>query len=215
MMGHEIRVGLVDDHQMLREGLRSVIQESDEAIEVAGEAGSAAEAITMVEEQDLDILVTDVSMPGLSGLQLAADIMEAGDRPRVIVLSMFDDADIIERAVKAGVWGYLLKENAAETVVEAIKTVHRGKRYFSPSIPEEAIADYQYSGDRLETHLTPRQLEVIGLICEGKTEREIAEVLGISPHTAHVHKNNILQTLHLHSKVDVVKYAVQHGLVQL
>jgi len=215
MLERTIKVGLVDDHQMLREGLRSVIRGSGEAINVAGEAGTAAEAIALMEQQDLDILITDVSMPGLSGLQLAAQIMAAGERPRVIVLSMFDDADVIERAVKVGVWGYLLKENAAETVVEAIKTVHGGNRYFSPSIPEEAIADYLYSGDRLDTQLTPRQLEVVGLICEGKTEREIAETLGISRHTAHVHKNNILRALNLHSKVDVVKYAVQHGIVRL
>ena len=215
MMVPEIRVGLVDDHQILRDGLRTVIQSGDEGIAVAGEAGTAADALRMLEEEDLDVLVTDVSMPGLSGLQLASKIRDAGDRPRVIVLSMFDDADIIEQAVKAGVWGYLLKENASDLVVQAIKAVHRGKRFFSPSIPEEDIASYRYSGETRETKLTPRQLDVIGLICQGKTEREIAEALGISPHTAHVHKNNILQTLHLHSKVEVVKYAVQHGLVQL
>lgn len=215
MMGRSISVGLVDDHRMLIDGLRSIIRNAAEMIDVIGEAGNAIDAAAMVEAVDPDILVTDISMPGLSGLQLAANIAAAGDRPRVIVLSTYKDADIVERAVKAGVWGYLLKADPAGTLIDAITVVHGGGRYFSPSIPREMITGYRCSGDTLETELTRRQLEVVGLICEGKTEREIAEELEISHHTAHVHKNNILQTLHLHSKVDIVKYAVQRGVVQL
>ena len=218
MNGTAIQVGLVDDHQVLRDGLKAVIGAADPPMEIALEASSAREALDRIRESGVQVLLTDISMHGMDGIELAKRIHEVEPRVRVIVLSMHRDADLVERAIKAKVWGYLLKENAASQVTEAIEAVHRGSTYFKSGIPDDVVSEYRYgtSDDaKVETKLTPRQIEILELICDGLTEREIADSLGISHHTVHVHKNNIMQTLHLHSKVDLVKYAVQHKLVQV
>ena len=218
MNGTAIQVGLVDDHQVLRDGLKAVIGAADPPMEIALEASSAREALDRIRESGVQVLLTDISMHGMDGIELAKRVHEIEPRVRVIVLSMHRDADLVERAIKAKVWGYLLKENAASQVTEAIEAVHRGSTYFKSGIPDDVVSEYRYStsdDDRVETKLTPRQIEILELICDGLTERQIADSLGISHHTVHVHKNNIMQTLHLHSKVDLVKYAVQHKLVQV
>jgi len=218
MNGTAIQVGLVDDHQVLRDGLKSIIEEAAPAMEIALEASSAREALAKLRETEVRVLLTDISMKGMDGLELARQIHQTEPRVRVIVLSMYHDAELVERAVKAHVWGYLLKDDAASQVVEAIEAVHRGSTYFKSGVPQELVSEYRYGSTddtKSATQLTPRQTEILELICEGLTEREIASNLGISHHTVHVHKNNIMQTLHLHSKVDLVKYAVQHKLVQV
>lgn len=218
MNGTAIQVGLVDDHQVLRDGLKAVIAAADPPMEIALEASSAREALESIRESGVQVLLTDISMHGMDGIELARRVHEIEPRVRVIVLSMHRDADLVERAIKAKVWGYLLKENAASQVTEAIEAVHRGSTYFKSGIPDDIVSEYRYGttdDSKVETQLTPRQVEILELICDGLTEREIADSLGISHHTVHVHKNNIMQTLHLHSKVDLVKYAVQHKLVQV
>ncbi len=218
MNGTAIQVGLVDDHQVLRDGLKAVIGAADPPMEIALEASSAREALDRIRESGVQVLLTDISMHGMDGIELAKRVHEIEPRVRVIVLSMHRDADLVERAIKAKVWGYLLKENAASQVTEAIEAVHRGSTYFKSGIPDDVVSEYRYGtsdDSKVETKLTPRQIEILELICDGLTERQIADSLGISHHTVHVHKNNIMQTLHLHSKVDLVKYAVQHKLVQV
>lgn len=218
MNGTAIQVGLVDDHQVLRDGLKAVIAAADPPMEIALEASSAREALDQIGDSGVQVLLTDISMHGMDGLELARRVHETEPRIRVIVLSMHRDAELVERAIKAKVWGYLLKENAASQVTDAIEAVHRGSTYFRSGIPEDVVSEYRYGttdDSTTETKLTPRQIEILELICDGLTEREIADSLGISHHTVHVHKNNIMQTLHLHSKVDLVKYAVQHKLVQV
>jgi DNA-binding NarL/FixJ family response regulator len=218
MNGTALQIGLVDDHKVLRDGLRLVIEDAVPPMQVVLEAATAREALEQLESVAVQILLTDISMHGMDGIELARQIHDRRPRVRVIVLSMHNDAELVERAVRAGVRGYLLKENAATAVVEAIVAVSRGDQWFDPAIPGELVSQYRYDGTgstTTTTRLTPRQTEVLRLICEGMTEREIADDLGISHHTVHIHKNNIMQTLHLHSKVDLVKYALQHKLVQM
>jgi len=218
MNGTAIQVGLVDDHQVLRDGLKAVIAAADPPMEIALEASSAREALDAIRDSGVQVVLTDISMHGMDGIELAKRIHEIEPRVRVIVLSMHRDAELVERAIKAKVWGYLLKENAASQVTDAIEAVHRGSTYFKSGIPDDVVSEYRYGtsdDSKVETKLTPRQTEILELICDGLTEREIAETLGISHHTVHVHKNNIMQTLRLHSKVDLVKYAVHHKLVQV
>lgn len=218
MNGTAIQIGLVDDHQVLRDGLKAIIEGADPPMEVALEASSAREALDRLERTDVQVLLTDISMPGMDGIEFARQVHKIDSRTRVIILSMHRDAELVERAIKAHVWGYLLKENAASQVTDAIVAVHSGSTFFRSGMPEDIVSEYRYNSNRdaaMETKLTPRQTEILELICDGLTEREIAASLGISHHTVHVHKNNIMQTLHLHSKVDLVKYAVQHKLVQV
>lgn len=218
MIGSQVRVGLVDDHQVLRDGLKSVVEESDEGIEVVLEAASAREALDSVEETEPEILILDISMPGMDGLELAKLLHREHPEIRTIVLTMYHDLDLIERALQNGVSGYILKNNAAHMVVDAILAVRRGKTFFDRTIPADTLSQLRYrprEGSKAATELTGRQLEVLRLICDGKTEREIADELGISFHTAHAHKNNIMQKLGLHSKVELVRYAVQRNLLKM
>ena len=213
-----LQIGLVDDHAILRDGLKLVIEEADPPMNIALEATSAHEALEKFETIDVQVLITDISMHGMDGIELARAVTSRWPRVRVIILSMHDDAELVERAVKAGVRGYLLKDHAARDVVEAIVAVSRGDHWFKTGIPETLVNEFRYGSTKRPTSatgLTPRQIEILRLICDGLTERQIADELGISHHTVHVHKNNIMQSLALHSKVDLVKYAVQHKLVQM
>lgn len=217
MNGPEIHVGLVDDHQMLRDGLRLVVSEAGTPMHVVMEAGTAREALDLLDQTRVEVLITDIAMHGMDGIQLAREAIARNPRLRVIVLSMHNDAELVERAVSAGVHGYLLKDHAADRLVDAIAAVSRGDTYFEAGIPPEIVTQFRYARadpEKPSVRLTPRQTEVLRLICDGLTERDIAAELGISHHTVHVHKNNIMQTLNLHSKVDLVKYAVRHRLVQ-
>jgi DNA-binding NarL/FixJ family response regulator len=207
-----VRVGLVDDHRVLRDGLRAVIEESEQPIEVALEASRGKEALNALERSKVDVLVLDIAMPGLDGFGVLRRLRDASTTVRTIVLTMYADTPLIVRAIRLGAWGYILKDNAAATIVEAIIAVSRGNKFFDSCIPESVIENY--AGEEGGA-LTPRQTEVLRLICEGRTEREIAEELGISSHTAHAHKNNIMRKLNIHSKVALVRYALDRKLVQL
>lgn len=212
VIGEIIRVGIVDDHKVLRDGLRTILDNAG-GIETVAEASNADEAQDALRRTSIDVLLTDITLHGLDGIELARRVSDGGDRPRVVMLTMHDEPDIVGRAIRAGAWGYVLKEEAAQTVARAIRAVYEGDHYYSPTIPQELIAEYRYCDEPADEVLTPRQREVLSLICEGLTEREIADHMRISHYTVHVHKNNIHQKLHLHSKVDLVKYAIQHGLV--
>lgn len=218
MIGTRIRVGLVDDHQVLRDGLRSILEEPEEGMEVVLEAASAREALDEIEAAKPDILIVDISMPGMDGLELAKILHREHRSVRIIVLTMYHDLDLIERALQAGVSGYILKNNAAHMVADAVRAVHRGKTFFDRTIPADTLSQLRFrpkEHSKAATDLTSRQVEVLRLICDGKTEREIADELGISFHTAHAHKNNIMQKLGLHSKVELVRYAVQRNLLKM
>ncbi|MFW6338603.1 MAG: response regulator transcription factor [Alkalispirochaetaceae bacterium] len=218
MIGTRIRVGVVDDHQVLRDGLKAVLEESQEGIAVLLEAPSAREALDRLEETELDVMIVDISMPGMDGIELSKIVHRDYPGVKIIVLTMYHDMDLIERALRAGVSGYVLKNNAAHMVADAVKAVHAGKTFFDRTIPAEALSQLRFrpkEHSKAATELTSRQIEVLRLICEGKTEREIAGELGISFHTAHAHKNNIMQKLGLHSKVELVRYAVQRNLLKM
>ena len=213
-----LQIGLIDDHAVLRDGLKLVIDEADPPMSVVLEASSAHEALEKLKTIDVGILLTDISMHGMDGLELANAVRSQWPHVRVIVLSMYDDAELVERAVNAGVRGYLLKDHAARDVVEAIVAVSEGDHWFRTGVPQSLVNQFRLGSATRSTgatDLTSRQIEILRLICDGLTEREIADELGISHHTVHVHKNNIMQSLSLHSKVDLVKYAVQHKLVQI
>lgn len=218
MLSSPIRVGLADDHRVLRDGLKSVIEEEDPNIEVVIEASSARDFLDQIHDIDLDVAVVDIAMPGMDGLELSKTLKQEKPAVRTVMLTMYQEVDLIDRAIRSGAWGYLLKSNAANNVVEAIRAVHGGDTFFDPAIPKEVLSQLRYSSggsSRGSTDLTPRQIEVLRLICDGKTEKEIASELGISFHTAHAHKSNIMQKLGLHSKVDLVRYAVQRNLTKI
>ncbi|MFP4550511.1 MAG: response regulator transcription factor [Spirochaetales bacterium] len=224
MTGTATRIGIADHHTLIRDGLRAAIEGNGHDIEVVLEAETTTEALGQLEAvhardlPDIEVMLVNTSIPGIGGIELASRIREQWPKTRTILFSGEQDAQLIEQAIRNKVWGYLLTTEPMDVLFEAIETVCEGDCFFRCGLSPDVISSYQRSNPstkNLETAITPRQVEVLGLICEGKTEREIADVLGISHNTVHVHKNNIMQALQIHSKVGLVRYAALHNLISL
>ena len=217
-----IRVLLADDHALVRQGFRRILEDEPD-LEVAGEAGGGAEAIALDQQLDPDVVVLDMSMPEINGLHAAIEILRRrADRP-VLILSMYDDPQYVRNAVAAGVRGYILK-NALETeLTQAVRTLARGGRFFSPEIAAaaESSAGAAAPGardageDERFAQLTPRELQILRLIAIGRTNREIGKLLGLSANTVAVHRTNLMSTLGVHKAAELVLIAVRKGLVNV
>ncbi|HUX49252.1 MAG TPA: response regulator transcription factor [Spirochaetia bacterium] len=216
----DITVLLADDHSVVRDGVKAVIKKLDPHIRIVGEAGNGREVLTQAEQGAADVYVIDVAMPGLNGIETLERLLRMRPRSKVLMLSMYADKVLVEKAMKKGARGYVLKESTSEEIVNAIHEVHRGHFYLSPGIAGYMVEGFLHNGDGsgpevLESTLTSRQREILQLICEGMTERHIAEALNLSPHTIHVHKNNIMKKLNIHTKAGLIKHAIKQGIVQI
>ncbi|MFP4066388.1 MAG: response regulator [Spirochaetaceae bacterium] len=214
------RVLLADDHTVVRDGLKAVMQKLDPDIVVVNEASNGRETLEMARNTPADVYLIDISMPILNGIETTARLLKQDPSVKVIILSMYKDKVLVEKAVRNGAHGYILKESAAEEIVKAIEEVYAGRYYFSPEVSGYLVHAFLRAGEDGEeltddTELTNRQREILKLICDGFTEKEIAEQLNISFHTVHVHKNNIMKALDIHSKAELIKYAVKHRIIQL
>ncbi|MFP3959161.1 MAG: response regulator [Spirochaetaceae bacterium] len=214
------RVLLADDHTVVRDGLKAVMQKLDPDIVVVNEASNGRETLEMARNTPADVYLIDISMPILNGIETTARLLKQDPSVKVIILSMYKDKVLVEKAVRNGAHGYILKESAAEEIVKAIEEVYAGRYYFSPEVSGYLVHGFLRAGEDGEestddTELTNRQREILKLICDGFTEKEIAEQLNISFHTVHVHKNNIMKALDIHSKAELIKYAVKHRIIQL
>ena len=212
-----IRILIADDHGIVRTGLKLLLDRAT-GMEVVGEAADGREAVRLARELKPDITILDIGMPLLNGLDAAAHILRENDRTGIIILSMHTDESYILRALDAGAKGYLLKDHADEDLERAIQSVAAGKPYFSPSIAQALLEDYvnlmrerrvQDSYDLL----TEREREVLQLLAGGKSNKEVASVLNISPYTIETHRNNLMQKLNLHNTAEIVLYAVRKALI--
>jgi DNA-binding NarL/FixJ family response regulator len=218
-----IRVFIVDDHPVTREGLRSAIEARSGDIQVVGEASNGMVALEAVGKVGVDIYILDVSMPVLNGIETMQRLFKKEARSKVIILSVHDSRAIVEKAFLSGAHGYLLKESAIDEVIQAIHEVSKGRYYVSPAISGFLIHGFlvgqsKANGrDALHPHsaLTLREREVIQLIAEGMTAKEVASKLGLSLNTALVHRKNIMQKLGLHKQADLVRYAIKEGISEL
>lgn len=212
----KIRVVLVDDHRILREALRMVLAHE---CEVVGEASSGEEGITLARQLKPHVVVMDIGMPGIGGLAAAHRISREAPACRVLILSQYDDEEyVIEALTECRAAGYLVKMDAAAELVAAVRAVHAGHRYISPAIAPIVIARTggRGNGNRpAGAHLTRREREVLKLIGEGATTKDVAKKLGISPKTAQVHRENLKQKLDLHSTAALVRYAIKHKLIRI
>ncbi len=187
-------------------------------IEVIGEASDGREAVRLAKSLEPNIVIMDIGMPLLNGLDAAAQIIRENERIRVIILSMHTDESYIVRALDAGARGYLLKDNADEDIERAIRSVATGRPFFSPSIAQTLLEDYlslmreRKVQDSYEL-LTEREREVLQLLAEGKSNKEAATVLNLSPHTIETHRTNLMQKLGLHNTAEIVLYAVRKGII--
>ena len=209
------RIVLADDHVMFRQGLKRILQEMD-SLEVVGEAGDGLELLKLLTGVIPDMVILDISMPHLRGIEAIVEIKAIHPDVKVLILTMHNDIDFLHRAIAAGANGYLLKEDAEKEVFSAIDTIREKKTFVSPLLAGELTDDWAEvcRGERktpFTESLTPREREVIKLIAEGKSNKEIAEMLFISRHTVVRHRANLMDKLDLKNTADLVKYAIQKG----
>jgi two-component system response regulator NreC len=210
-----IRVLLADDHRIVREALRMVLAAE---CDVVGEASDGEQAVALAAQLKPQVVVLDLGMPGIGGLAAAHRIRKAAPACKVLVLSQYDDEEyVLEALTEAGAAGYLVKTDAASELVAAVRAVHSGARYLSPTIAPIVLAQLgsPSRGNGPVPHLTRREREVLKLIGEGATTTEVAQRLGISAKTAQVHRDNLKQKLDLRSTAAIVRYAIKHKLIRI
>jgi DNA-binding NarL/FixJ family response regulator len=214
-----IRVLIADDHKIMLAGLRSILEKQTD-FEVVGEADNGRKAVQMAQEKKPDVVVMDVSMPDLNGIEATKQIIESLPETRVIALSMHSDKRFVMGMLRAGASGYLLKDCASQELANAIVQVARGKKYLSPEITGVVINDFLL-GDSSEevaiaaSQLSPREREVLQLIAEGWSTKQIASHLYVSIKTIETHRRQIMKKLDLHSIADLTKYAIREGLTSI
>ncbi len=211
-----IRVLLADDHTLVRAGIRSLLK-GLENVEVVGEAGDGQEAVRLAESLRPDVVLLDVGMPGLNGLDVAARLVTHDASIRVLILSMHTSEEYVLRALRAGCAGYLLKGSAVAELEIAVRAVARGETYLSPAVSKHVMDDYvRRTGGATDPidALTPRQREVLQLVAEGNTSKDIADRLGVSFKTVEAHRAQIMERLGLHDVAGLVRFAMRMGLVR-
>jgi two-component system response regulator NreC len=213
-----ISIILADDHPVVRRGMRTLL-EAESDFSVIGETGDGLESVRLVEKLQPDVLILDLMMPGLSGLEALRIIRKRSPRTRVVVLSMHENKAFVAEALKNGATGYVLKGSDEENLVQAVQEAAAGRRFLSPPVTERAIDAYieQARTAQLDPHetLTAREREVLQLAAEGKTGAEIAARLHISPRTVENHRANLMRKLGLKNQSELVRYAVRRGLIPL
>ncbi len=212
-----ITVLLADDHAVLRDGLRLILEKSGD-IRVAGEAADGREAVRAAQSLRPDVVIMDVAMPGLNGIDAAEQLHTLCPRCRVVILSMHGTSEHVYRAFKAGARGYLLKGSAGQEVIQAVRAVHCGNRYVSPQVADLVVEDY-IRAPRLEPapleQLTGREREILQLVAEGKTSQEIAALLFLSPKTVETYRSRLMGKLGIEDLAGLVKFAIRSGLISL
>jgi len=212
----KIKVLVVDDHAIMRDGIRALLS-LDSDIEIIGEAGDGREAIKKAEELSPDVIIMDIAMPEMDGLEATRRILKQNPKARIIILSQYDDREYVLSAIKAGSAGYVPKRALGSELVSAIRTVHRGDSFLYPSAASALIKgfrDQAQSGDAFDS-LTPREREILKLIAEGHTGKEIASRLFISMKTVMGHRAKIMEKLGLRNRTELIKYAMRKGLLSV
>lgn len=213
-----IRILIVDDHDLVREGLRTIL-EQESGFEVVGEAGDGQEAIREAGKLDPDVVLMDLNLPGgIGGLEATEAILADRPETKVIILTQYEQREYIKRALRVGAQGYVIKRSASRDLKEAIRTVHQGRRYLHPVAADELV-ELMTRGESLEEEdyekLTRRERQVLKLLAEGKTSREIAKYLGVSLKTAMTHRANLMAKLGVHSRAELIKYAIRKGVIDI
>ncbi|MBI2688168.1 MAG: response regulator transcription factor [Acidobacteria bacterium] len=211
-MSKKIRVLLADDHAVVRQGFRMILGAQTD-MEIVGEAGNGREAVSMSESLQPDVVVMDVAMPELNGIEATRRIMEMVPSARILALSMHKDSVYVREILRAGARGYLLKDSIDVDLLAAVRSVAKGEGYLSPAVSDAVLSDYRkHVTDPLDL-LSSREREVLQLIAEGKTNKEIATLLNLSVYTVDAHRGRIMEKLNLHSTSELVRFAVRKGLI--
>ena len=217
-MKNTIRILLVDDHTILRDGIRSLLEDELD-MEVIGEAEDGHAAVKMTAQLEPDVVVMDIAMPLLNGLEATRQIKRNNPQVKVLILTMHENEEYIRQVLATGAMGYILKDAAARELLGAIRAVHRGEAVLSPAITRLVIEDYLRWGEPqaepISNGLSAREREVLQLIAEGYTNKQIGEILCISVKTVQAHRNNLMQKLDLHDRGELIKYAIQKKIIEI
>jgi two-component system, NarL family, response regulator NreC len=216
-MSGKIRVLIVDDHAILREGVRALLALHAD-LEVVGEASDGQIALEQVEKLDPDVVLMDIAMPGLGGIEAALELRKRGKRARILILSQYEDREYVRRLLKAGVAGYVLKKSAGAELANAIRAVSRGGLVLDPEVARTAMEESNPAvpgaTDPYET-LTDREKQVLKLVAEGRSNKEVADVLGISVKTAMSHREHVMEKLGVHNRTELVRFALKKGVIRV
>ena len=207
-----IRILLADDHAVVRQGFKMILG-SQPDMEIVGEAGNGREAVTLAEQFKPDVVVMDVAMPELNGIEATRRLALSAPHTRVVALSMHKDSVYVREILRAGARGYLLKDSVAADLVHAVRAVASGEGYLSPAVSNAVLDDYRRHVTNPIDLLTSREREVLQMLAEGKTNKEIAGVLNLSVYTVDAHRGRIMEKLNLHSINELVRFAVRNGLI--
>ena len=211
----DIRVVIADDHRILREGVKALLAEHPD-IQVVGSAEDGRQAIDLCLQLDPDVLLMDIAMPGLGGLEATLELRQKHPRTRILILTQYEDQEYVRRFLQAGVSGFVLKRAAGTALVAAIRAVHGGGLVIDPEVAREALAEPGARPRRSDAYesLTDREKQVFKLIAEGKSSKEVAQVLDITVKTAMTHREHLMSKLEVHNRVDLVRLAMKLGVVQ-
>ncbi len=207
-----LHIVIADDHTVVRQGLRALLER--EQFEIVGEASNGREAVRLVEKFHPAVAVLDVAMPELNGIDAAREISRLSPRTKTILLTMLTEDQYVLESLRAGVKGYVLKSNSSEELVRAIRDACDGKVYLTPAASTAVVQAYVTMSNAPPPELTEREREVLQLVAEGRTSKEIADKLGITWKTAESHRTHIMEKLAIHDIAGLVRYAIRHGLVQ-
>ncbi len=207
-----IRILLADDHAVVRQGFKMILDAQPD-MEIVGEAGNGREAIEFAERFRPDIVVMDVAMPELNGIEATRRLAASAPHSRVLALSMHKDSVYVREILRAGARGYLLKDSVADDLVSAVRAVASGEGYISPGVSNSVLDDYRRHVTNPIDLLTSREREVLQMLAEGKTNKEIAGILKLSVYTVDAHRGRIMEKLNLHSINELVRFAVRNGLI--
>jgi len=212
MANRPIRILIADDHAVVRRGFRLIL-ESQPGLEVIGEACTGHDAVAQAIALEPDLVIIDVSMPELNGIEATRRIVEQVPRTRVLALSMHRDGVYVREMLRAGAKGYLLKDADDEALIDAVQAVARGDAYLSPSVADSVLTDYRRHVTNPLDLLSTREREVLQLISEGRTNKDIAQLLSLSVHTVDSHRSRLMEKLNLNSTGELVRFAIRNGLV--
>jgi DNA-binding NarL/FixJ family response regulator len=214
-----ISVLLVEDHTVVRQGLRLLIEIAGD-IEIVGEAKTGREAVRMTKELRPQVIVMDIAMPLMNGLEATRQILKAFPEAKVLILSAHSDAEYVEQVMKAGARGYLIKQSSGDVLAQAVRELHKGQTYFTPSIAKRLKEEYQKSSDgsrllkRSNMELTSRETELLQLIAEGHVNKQIASELGISIKTVEKHRQHLMEKLNIHDIAGLTRFAIGTGIIE-
>ena len=212
-MKKKIRILLADDHIVVRQGFRMILAGQPD-MEIVGEAGNGREAVELAERLQPEVVVMDVAMPELNGIEATRRLAASAPHTRVLALSMHKDSVYVREILRAGARGYLLKDAIDKDLLASVRAVSRGEGYLSPAISEAVLTDYRKHVTNPIDLLSSREREVLQMIAEGKTNKDIATVLNLSVYTVEAHRGRILEKLNLHSTTELVKFAIRNGLTE-